>query len=423
MPYPVQRAAHNSANLVSMYVDASDLRPLDVILSRQRSKPSKLIAHAVSGIYAHAAIVVSSVELFDATPSGVALRPFKMDFDRDPHSWYEGEVLEVLRHSLLSELSGKRCEQLAAELGVVCRQLSGKRYASFASLVDLARKPWVLRLRQSFPNATKTAATILERILDITTFLHSSKYERQWSMYEAFIPTNDKGQRFYCSEAVQFVLKQIGLLVAINPVTAAAPLPHELADETRFFLTSRSVAVHEGRPGKRAWPKRGKPGDREVYKSMLAARKAGKKAMRAWSHGSRGPFWPDSERINAVMSSFSQMQIGPETKHLWSADRHLDAQMRRIAALRSLHSNLSDLVQNGRQSSQLVHLWGAAARSHVSAQIEELGVGTTLGFVEYLSKVAPRVKPVEDLLNKIREQELLISDLLANCRMLCRSLV
>jgi hypothetical protein len=50
-----------------MYVDSSDLRPLDVILSRERSKPSKLIAHAVSGTYAHAAIVVNSVELFEAT--------------------------------------------------------------------------------------------------------------------------------------------------------------------------------------------------------------------------------------------------------------------------------------------------------------------------------------------------------------------
>jgi hypothetical protein len=406
-----------------MYVDASDLRPLDIILSRGRSKPSKLLAHAVSGIYAHAAIVVNSVELFDATPSGVALRPFKVDFDRDPHSWYEGEVLEVLRHSLLSELSDKRCEQLAAELAVVCTQLSGKRYASFASLVELGRKPWVLRLRQLFPNATKTAATILERILEITTFIRSSKYERQWSIHEAFIPSNEKGQRFYCSEAVQFVLEQIGLPVAINPVRAAAPLPHELADETRFFLISRSVAVHEGRPAKVAWPKRGKLDDREVYKSMLAARKAGKKAMRAWSRGCLGPFWPDSERINAVMSSFSQMQIGPETKHLWSAFRHLDAQMRRIAALRSLHSNLSDLVRNGRQSSQLVHVWGAAASSHVSAQIDELRLGTTPGFVESLSKVAPRFRPIEDLLNKIREQEFLISQLLANCSSLSRSLV
>jgi hypothetical protein len=403
-----------------MYVDPSDLRPLDVILSRERSKPSKLIAHAASGIYAHAAIVVNSVELFDATPSGVALRPFKVDFDREPHSWYEGEVLEVLRHSLLSELSDTRCEQLAAELAVVCAELSGKRYASFASLVELGRKRWVLWLRQLFPNATKTAASILERILEITAFIHSSTYERQWSIHEAFIPSNEKGRRFYCSEAVQFVLEQVGLPVAINPVPAAAPLPHELADETRFFLTSRSIAVHEGRPAKVAWPKRGKLDDREAYKIMLAAKKTGKNAMRVWNRG----FWrPDSERINAVMSSFSQMQIGPETKHLWSAFRHCDAQMRRITALQSLQSNLSDLVENGRQSSPLVHAWGASASSYVSAQIDESRLGTTPGFVEFLSEVAPRFRPVEDLLNKIREQELLISQLLANCSALCRSLV
>lgn len=118
---------NNSDNVASMYVDPSDLRPLDVILSRERSKPSKLIAHAVLGIYAHAAIMVNSVELFEATPSGVAIRPFKVDFDRDPHSSYGGEVLEVLRHSLLSELSHTRCKQLAAELAVVCAELSGKR--------------------------------------------------------------------------------------------------------------------------------------------------------------------------------------------------------------------------------------------------------------------------------------------------------
>ena len=353
----------------------------------------------------------------------MALRPFKVDFDRDPHSWYEGEVLEVLRHSLLSELSDTRCEQLASELAVVCAELSGKRYASFASLVELGRKRWVLWLKQLFPNATKTAATIIERILEITTFIRSSKYERQWSIHEAFIPSNEKGQRFYCSEAVQFVLEQVGLLVAINPVPAAA-LPHELADETRFFLTSRSIAVHDGRPAKVAWPKRSKLDDREVYKSMLAVRKAGKKAARVWNRGSRGPFWrPDSERINAVMSSFSQMQVGPETKHLWSAVRHRDAQMRRIAALRSLQSNLSDLIENGRQSSPLVHAWATAASSHVNAQIDESRLGTMPGFVEFLSEVALRFRPVEDLLNKIREQELLISQLLANCSALCRSLV
>jgi hypothetical protein len=287
-----------------MYVDASDLRPLDVILSRERSKPSKVIASAVSGIYAHAAIVVNSVELFEATPSGVELRPFKADLDRDPHSWYEGAVLKVLRHSLLSEFSDTRCEQLAAELAVVCTELSGKRYASFASLVDLGRKRWVLSRRHLCPNATKTAAAILEGILKLMTFIRSSKHERRWSIHEAFIPSNEKGRRFYCSEAVQFILEQIGLPLAINPAEAV-PLPHELADQTRFFLTSPSVAVHEGRPAKVAWPKRGKIDDREVYKSMLAARKAGKNAMRVWNRGSFGPL-ADSERINSVMSSFSQ---------------------------------------------------------------------------------------------------------------------
>jgi hypothetical protein len=403
-----------------MYVDTSDLRPLDVILSREKSKPSKLIAHAVSGIYAHAAVVVNSVQLFEATPSGVALRPFKADFDRDPHSWYEGEVLEVLRHSLLSELSDARCEQLAAELAAVCAELSGKRYASFASLVELGRKRWVLRLRQFFPNVTRTAAAIIERILKMTTFVHYSRHERQWLIHEAFVPSNEKGRRFYCSEAVQFVLEQVGLPVAINPVPAAAPLPHELADETRFFLTSRSIAVHEGRPAKVAWPKLGKLDHRELHKSMLAARKAGKKAMREWNRG----FWrPDSERINAVMSSYSQMKVGPETKHLWAAFRHCDAQMRRITALRSLQSNLSDLVENRRQSSPLVHAWGATASSYVSAQMDESRLGTIPGFVEFLSEVAPRLRPVEDLLNKIREQERLISQLLANCSALCKSLV
>jgi hypothetical protein len=123
------------------------------------------------------------------------------------------------------------------------------------------------------------------------------------------------------------------------------------------------------------------------------------------------------------MSSFSQMQIGPETKHLWSAFRHSDAQMRRIAALRSLQSNLSDLVENGRQSSPLVHTWATAASSHVNAQIDESRLGTIPGFVEFLSEVAPRFRPIEDLLNKIREQDILISQLLASGNALCRSLV
>lgn len=402
-----------------MYVDASDLRPLDIILSRERSKPSKLIAHAVSGIYAHAAIVVDSVALFEATPSGVALRSFKADLDRRPHSWYEGEVLEVLRHSLLSEFSDTRREQLAAELAVVCADLSGKRYASFASLVELGRKRWVLRLKSLFPTGTKTAAAILERLLAIKTFMLSSKNERQWAIHEAFVPSNERGRRFYCSEAVQFALEQIGLLVAIN-AAAPAPLPHELADETRFFLTARSIALHEGRPVKVTWPKRGEVGDREVYKSMLAARKAGKRVIT-----NRDCFEPlaDSERINAVMSSFSQMQIGPETKHLWSAFRHRDAQVRRIRALRSLQANLSDLVENGRASSPLVQAWAAAASSHVIAQIDESRVAITPGFIEFLSQVALRFRPVEDLLNEIREQEIIITQLLANCSALSRSLI
>jgi len=86
--------------------------------------------------------------------------------------------------------------------------------------------------------------------------------------------------------------------------------------------------------------------------------------------------------------------------------------MRHIRALRSLQANLSDLVENGSQSSPLVLAWGATASSHVSVQIEQSRRGITPGFVEFLSEVAPRSGPVEDLLNKIREQEFIISSFL-----------
>lgn len=402
-----------------MYVDSSDLHPLDVLLSKAKGKPAKLIAHAISGAYSHAAIVVTSEVLFDATPKGVGLRTFSLDVDKKPFSWYEGKALEVLSHSLLPHLSIPRRNELAAELATVCAGLSGKRYAAFSSLTVLGRRRWVWRLKQLFPRVLETAAEIVEWGLRTFDLILSSKSEKQWALFEILVPSDQMGQRFFCSEVVLFVFQQIGLPVAAAPVHES-PLPQDLADRTKFFLDLRSI-VCEGRPAKFPWPARTGAHDEELYKIAQRMRRDARQAMKQ-APRVLGRF-PDSERTNAVMSSFSEAETGSQAKHFWSAFGYRDAQVRRIAALNSLRSNLVDLISNDKQTVPLVCSWGSAANLYVNEQIEKSRQETPPEFVEFFSRAAPHFKPFEGLLEEIKANSVLISQLLTSCGGLCKSLI
>jgi hypothetical protein len=109
-----------------------------------------VIAHAVSGNYSHAALVISENEIFEATTTGVGFRLPTMDFKRRPWSWYEGSNLGVLSHAVLPHLSHGRQEQLILEARKVCHRLSGKKYAPLADLISLGRRPWLVALQRRF---------------------------------------------------------------------------------------------------------------------------------------------------------------------------------------------------------------------------------------------------------------------------------
>ena len=401
-----------------MYVDSLDLRPLDIVLSRARGKPSNLIAHATYAAYSHAAVVVDQTILFDATPDGVDLRCFNMDFDKEPSSWYEGEALEILSHSLLPHLSSARRNELAAELLAVCAGLSGKQYSAFPKLIALARRPWVLRVRQLFPGSIERLAKIAESCLGFLRFIKSSTPQKKWAVLEFFVPSDQRGHRFFCSEAVVAVFEQLGLHLATSPVHNA-PVPHDFTDQNRFFVVPRSV-VCEGRPAERFSPNSTGLQDKQSDKVVQAMRRVAKNAIKE-ARRALGPI-PDTQRMSAVISRHSEKQTGLQTKHLWTAWSCRDAQATRIESLTRLTLNLSDLVSNNKKSESAVRDWAGAVYSDVNSQIKEPRREMAPESVQILSSVSLHDKAVEALLQEIRLNQVLISQLLDSCGALSKLL-
>jgi hypothetical protein len=398
-----------------MYVDTSELHPLDIVIERTNKKPSRVIAHAVSGNYSHAALVISENEIFEATTTGVGFRLPTMDFKRRPWSWYEGSNLGVLSHAVLPHLSHGRQEQLILEARKVCHRLSGKKYAPLADLISLGRRPWLVALQRRFPAVLRGAAHLFQWLLGFMEAVHSPS-EWRWRLLEYVAPDEMKGKRFYCSEVVAYVFTEIGLPFENESPGTDQIVPHDLADKERFFLCSRPI-VQEGFPLKPAKLEGLSPEvkqfERETIKAATKAMKSGSKII-----SSRVP---DGERTNAMMAA--HQTDGPYSQELWTAASYIDAQRARISALASLLANILDLTSNQKNAISPIRVWGAAVASLLQQQAYTDSQEAVPRFLTTLLPFVQSVQPIKELVDEINALRTRIVRLRTECAAACTQLL
>jgi hypothetical protein len=227
-----------------------DLRPLDVILSRGRQKPSKTVAYLTRGEFSHASFVLSADMWFDAVPEGVGfhlagLETIETDFGLCVELKHCDRA-SLLRHPVLEALSGERQSELDNEAVRYCRKLIGRHYSSYDRLVPLIRR----RTRPKPSEDRKLALDGIARILDRLHSMYLAAAEpAEWSVriWEEILCGHKTTPAHFCSELVVHIFDLLGLDVTRHSDSGSCFSPTDLSSPHRSFLAEADGVVHTAR--------------------------------------------------------------------------------------------------------------------------------------------------------------------------------
>jgi hypothetical protein len=225
-----------------MYIDSSELEPLDVLLFGDDCKGSKFIRYATASSYSHAGIVTTEDTIFEAVPEGLSHRPYTLSLRHQPSAFVSGEELRMLRHPLVSLFSDLRRESLLADARRTFHELEGKRYSSFESFAAHGRQPWMTSIATSFPNLLRF---FLHGLNEAHEWMSSVKDRGDLSLkyFESQLSDGDLGRRLYCSETVEFVFEELGLPLRRASVGCGDLTPGDLANRDRALLVSVASVI------------------------------------------------------------------------------------------------------------------------------------------------------------------------------------